>query len=412
MTKNKPIKYSFLIILSALLIIIISIIIYKMSTVKHYLNYNSTSSNEFNYSDLLYPENEFDRMRIEELKAKVLNIVNAPVGSKCIINSGATESIASCIKWSNDYINKGIIVGSKYDHIAVESNAKNMNMKYKKIDITKDELPDNTAAIFITQVDSSTGEYQDMNSIISNLEKEKYIIDGGDINDNDRVLQYHPLIFLDATQSFMKLPIDMENDNINAVFFSVHKLGGEQGLGFLIINEANFPKYKPLIAGEQQLGLRGGTLPIQRLLEYPEIFEDIDDNLKRKTAWEHTYKKFKDANIKIYTPKTKHLYSTFLIDTKDKCSKEIISTLAKDGIYIGAKSACSLEPTNVSINDINESTDINKKDNSTNDSLKDNNEKDKLKGGSKNNKNIIRISFREPDELQDNIIQKIIDVLT
>ena len=366
-----------------------------MSNSKHYLNYNSTSSTEFNYSDLLYPENEFDRMRVEELKGKVLNIVNAPVGSKCIINSGATESIASCIKWSHDYINKGVIVGSSYDHSAIESNAKNYNMKYKQIDITKDELPDNTAAVFITQVDSSTGEYQDIDSIISNINNEKYLIDGGDVHDYDRVLQYHPLIFLDATQSFMKLPIDMSKDNINGLFFSIHKLGGEQGLGFLIINESNFIKYKPLIAGEQQEGLRGGTLPVQRLLEYPEIFDNIDDNLKRKTAWESTYKKFKDANISVYTPKNKHLYSTFLIDTKDKCSKEIISNLADKGIYIGAKSACSLEPLSV-------------------ENIKDNNKKDKMSAGSKNksnkkDKNLIRISFREPNEMQDEIIQKIID---
>lgn len=390
MNIKNNIKIVSLVIISSIVIITISIIIYKMSAARHYLNYNSTSSNEFNYSDLLYPENSYDRMKVEEIKAKVMNIVNAPVGSKCIINSGATESIASCIKWSHDYIKKGVIVGSQYDHSAIESNAKNFNMKYKQIDITKDELPDNTAAVFITQVDSSTGEYQDMDSIMSNLEREKYIIDGGDIKDSDRVLQYHPLIFLDATQSFMKLSIDMSKDNINGLFFSIHKLGGEQGLGFLIINESNYPKYKPLIAGDQQEGLRGGTLPVQKILEYPEIFEDIDDNLKRKSAWENTYKKFKNANISVYTPQGKHLYSTFLIDTKDKCSKEIISELAQDGIYIGAKSACSLEPSSVNISDDS-----------------------KKKGGSKDvkSKNLIRISFREPDEIQDNVIQKIIDTL-
>ena len=393
---SKNLKISLIVLSSCIIIIVISIIIYKMSNSKHYLNYNSTSSNEFNYSDLLYPENEFDRMRIEELKGKVLNIVNAPVGSKCIINSGATESIASCIKWSHDYINKGVIVGSNYDHSAIESNSNNYNMKYKKIDISKDELPDNTAAVFITQVDSSTGEYQDIDSIISNINNEKYLIDGGDIRDTDRVLQYHPLIFLDATQSFMKLPIDMSKNNLNGVFFSVHKLGGEQGLGFLIINESSFPKYKPLIAGEQQEGLRGGTLPIQRLLEFPEIFENIDDNLKRKNAWLSTYKKFKDANIAVYTPKSKHLYSTFLIDTKDKCSKEIISRLANDGIYIGAKSACSLEPMHVE------------------DIKKDSNEKMKAGSKEKSNKksnNVVRISFREPDELQEETIQKIIEAI-
>ena len=351
-----------------------------MTLEKHYLNYNSTSSNEFNYSDMLYPENIVDRERVELLKGKVLNIINAPPGSKCIINSGATESIASCVKWASDYIHKGTIVGSSFDHSAIKENAMNYGMKYTQINLSKDELPENTAAVFISQVNSATGEYQQMDSVVANMENEKYLIDGGDIpNDSKRVLQYHPLRFLDATQSFMKLPIDMENDNLNGVFFSIHKIGGEQGLGFLILNEQNFPKFKPLIAGEQQNGLRGGTLPLQRLLEFPEIFENVDNSVKRKRKWEEAYKKFKDNGISVYLPKGKHLYSTFLIDTKDKCSKEVISNLAQKGIYIGAKSACSLEPTTM-----------------------------KIDGGS-NEKNLIRISFKEPEELTEDSIEKIMN---
>jgi len=371
-----------LLVFSMILILLISLIIFKMASQKHYLNYNSTSSNEFNYSDMLYPENVFDRERVETLKAKVLNLVNAPLNAKCIINSGATESIASCVKWANDYIHKGTIVGSEFDHSAIEQNSKNNGMKYEKINLSKDPLPENTAAVFISQVNSATGEYQKIDDVVSNIENEKYLIDGGTDfpNENEeRVLQYHPLVFLDATQSFMKLPIDMDSDNLNGVFFSVHKIGGEQGLGFLIINESNFPKFKPLIAGEQQNGLRGGTLPLQRLLEFPEIFDRMDDAVKRKSKWEQTFSKFKNSGIDVYHPKGNHLYSTFLIDTKEKCSKEVISDLAQKGIYIGAKSACSLET------------------------------KTKLDGGA--SKNLIRVSFRDPEELTDDSVSKIIDEL-
>lgn len=369
-----------LLILFLTLFLIICLITISVMTQKHYLNYNSTAAKEFNYSDMLYPENALDREHVEQLKAKVLRLLNAPVGSKCIILSGATEAIASCIKWASDYIPKGVIVGSSYDHSAIESNAKNFGMKYVKIDITKSPLPDNTAAVFISQVDSSTGEYQSVEDITDNIANEHYLIDGGDIpRDAERVLQYHPLIFLDATQSFMKLPIDMEKNNINAVFFSVHKLGGEQGLGFLVINEQKFPKFKPLIAGEQQEGLRGGTLPVQKLLEFPEIYDMVDNMYSRKDAWERTFRQFKEAGVNVYEPKGKHLYSTFLIDTGKKCSKGIISELANEGIYIGAKSACSLEGGN------------------------------KPESIAEQGKNLIRISFRNADDIDERTVQRIID---
>lgn len=358
-----------LVLISIVFIVLICVV---TMTAKHYLNYNSTSAPDFNYSDLLYPEVQMEREGVEELKSKVLSIVNAPVGSKCIITSGATEAIANCIKWAKKYIPNGTITGSSFDHSAVEANSKTNGMSYKKINLENDPIPDNTAAIFVTQVNGSNGEFQSLKEISKNLNSESFLIDGGMIKDESRVLQYHPLIFLDATQSIMKLPIDMEKNRINAVFFSLHKLGGEQGLGFLIINEGKFPKFEPLIAGEQQDGLRGGTLPIQHILEFREVFNNFDDFLKRKNRWEEVYEKFKDHGIEVLKPNGKHLYSTFLIKTK-KCSKAIISELAEKGIYIGAKSACSLE--------------------------------------NGKNENVIRISFKDPEELDEKVVDTIIQEL-
>ena len=106
----------------------------------------------------------------------------------------------------------------------------------------------------------------------------------------------------------------------------------------------------------------------------------MDDFVKRKDTWEKAYKKFEDAGLNIYKPNKDHLYSTFLINTGNKCSKQIISELAEKGIYIGAKSACSLED----------------------------NKEGKIKGGEKG-ENIIRVSFRNPGEIDGIIISNIID---
>ena len=373
-------------------VLIVSIIVLvKMSFTeqKAYLNYNSTASHEFNYSDLLYPDVEDERQGVEMIKSKVMFLVHAPANAKCIITSGSTEAIANCIKWAHDYIPSGIIVGSRYDHSAVKANALNNKMKYEQIDLSKDPLPDNTAAIFITHANGATGEYQRLNDITKNLNKTTYLAEtpSAFIKDESRVLQYRPLIFLDATQSFMRLPINMEENNINGVFFSMHKLGGEQGLGFLIVSDYYklsstkikertnmFPQFNPLIAGEQQHGLRGGTLPLQHLLVYEDVFTNMDDWVSRENDWKRIHDKFKENGIKIIEPSADHLYSTFLIDVSDvpskKCALSIINELAKKGIYIGGKSACAFE------------------------------------GGS--SENVIRISFKEPGEISDNVLDEII----
>lgn len=363
-------KYCVLFLLLLLIVLVVC-----LATMNHskYLNYNSTASPEFNYSDLLYPETEYEREQVEQMKAKIMGIVNAPVGSKCIINSGATESIASCVNWARNYIPRGVIVGSKYDHSAIEANAKAYDMKYARIDIESDELPDNSAAVFISQVNGSTGEYLNVRSVASNIDSTSILMEGGSA-DADRVLQYKPLRFLDATQSFGKLKIDMERDKLNAVFFSLHKLGGEQGLGVMIVNDYKFPEYTPLIAGEQQKGLRGGTLPIQHILDFQELFGQVDDLYARKEVWEDAYNQLKNSGLDVYTPTHSHLYSTLLINTKNKCSKQIISNLADKGIYVGAKSACALE-------------------------------------GGGDAGNVIRISFRKPEELDRSTLNKIIGEL-
>jgi cysteine desulfurase len=64
--------------------------------------------------------------------------------------------------------------------------------------------------------------------------------------------------FCDATQAIGKVPVDIEEDNIDLLCFSGHKMNGPKGIGALFVK--NGIKLNPLIhGGGQEKGLRGGT---------------------------------------------------------------------------------------------------------------------------------------------------------
>lgn len=360
-----------------------------------YLNYSSTNAKKsgmLNPSDLAYPQNFQLRADIERLENKIRKLINAPVDSKVIINSGATESIANCVFWAKSYNKYGTIVGTKYDHSAVRDNCKTFEVEYDP-NLNSNSINERCSMIFLTHVNSKTGEILDIPTFKKNFDNYSFMNDGANsfqsnINNpfNKTSLQYKPLVVLDAAQSIMKIPIDMERWGLNAVFFSLHKIGGPIGLGVLVIKDTVNAPFKPLISGKQQHSLRGGTFPLQHLLEYEYIFDDFDDLNDRREKWESTMKKLKKAGLNVYSPTGKHLYNTFLVSVEG-CPLGIINSLASKGIYIGNTSACK-----------NEEIINNTKSEST------------MSGGDSDPfENAIRISFLNSDELTDSIVNDIID---
>jgi cysteine desulfurase len=165
-------------------------------------------------------------------------------------------------------------------------------------------------------------------------------------DDKKFVRQMRPIIAVDATQSITKLPIDMQKWGINAVFFSLHKLGGPMGFGVLVISDMNeqeyCPVFKPLIAGYQQLGLRGGTWDMEEFVNVYRCIKDNDEKNKRKNKWVEGYDKLEELGLKVVKPDKNHMYNTYLIEVPG-CPLGVINALAQEGIYVGNASSCSNE---------------------------------------------------------------------
>lgn len=369
-----------------------------------YLNYASTNAKRngtLNPSDLAYPQVMEQRADLEQLIQRIKKLVNAPVDAKVIFNSGATESIANCVFWAKSYNKYGTIMGSDYDHSAVADNCKNMDIPYDP-SIRSGKLNERCSMIFLTHVNAKTGEIANVQNFINNvINRNTYLYNEPFNPYNSNIQQYRPLIILDATQSIMKVPIDMERWKLNAVFFSLHKIGGPIGTGVMIIQDTSFAPFKPLIAGKQQRELRGGTFPLNTFIYNENLFNNFDDFNERKEAWTQGLKRLKDSGLNVYEPKHAHLYNTYLIKV-DSCPLGIINELALKSIYVGNISACANETVyNNAIDRTHSHSHSHKGGNTRNDKNNDNDDEDKF----------IRLSFAKPEEITDNILNEIITAI-
>lgn len=339
------------ILLLIVLILIILVIFKDMEQPFKYLNTNSTLApitGVYNPSDLGYEQMRMLRREKQSVCEEIKRFVNASPKAKVVFNSGATESIATCVNWAKANNQFGTIYGTELDHPSIKANCDNQEMSYQLY--TKDSDLENPTALFLTHVCSRNGEILDEKrlSIGMRLRSQQTMKSEFDSRtESSALVPYQPLVFIDASQSITKLPIDMSEMNANALFFSLHKIGGPMNSGVLIIDDENvLCKFKPLIAGAQNDGLRGGTMNDAAIVMSRSVFKMGEAPETRKDAWEAAVNRLQKEGVRLDLPKGKHLYNTILMETKDACPLGVINHLANENVYVGTASACQNEPKN------------------------------------------------------------------
>jgi cysteine desulfurase len=193
---------------------------------------------------------------IEKARLQIANVINAST-SEIIFTSGATESNNIAIKGVWEFLpEKNHIITSSIEHkCLLEScrylEGKGVEITYIKPD--KDGLIDpqeiksaikpNTLMVSIIAVHNEIGTIQDMKAI-GQITKEAGIY-------------FHS----DCAQAFGKIPLDVEECNVDLMSISGHKIYGPKGIGALYIRKKPRVRIKPLIhGGGQERGMRSGTL--------------------------------------------------------------------------------------------------------------------------------------------------------
>ncbi len=97
-----------------------------------------------------------------------------------------------------------------------------------------------------------------------------------------KICRHHGILFhTDAAQAIAKIPLNVDQLNIDLLSFTGHKIHGPKGIGGLYRRQNPGVRLTPqLWGGGQEGGLRGGTLPVPLIVGLAKALEIAMENLE------------------------------------------------------------------------------------------------------------------------------------
>ena len=272
---------------------------------------------------------------IETARSNILASVNGSLDShNLIFTSSGTESNNTII---HSFADK-IILTSKTEHLSVLSPVTERDRSFI-IEVDTDgyinfeqlenllKAHNNQCFISVHLVNNETGVIQDL----------KKICQIGH--------EYGALIHSDAIQAYGKIPLDIEDLNLDLMTISSNKVGGPKGVS-AIISKRGVPIKNMLKGGGQERGKRAGSENVEAIIGFGEFALQVDKSVSKFEA----ISKFRDyieSEINkisinaVVGEKSKRIPNTSCIIMPGKSSE--LQQIAFDlkGVAISTGSACS-----------------------------------------------------------------------
>ena len=200
---------------------------------------------------------------LEESRSTVANFMNAS-SSEVIFTGSATESDNLALKgiaFASKSKGNHIIVSSIEHHAVLRPaqwlETQGFNVTYLPVDNyglvnpkdVEDAIRKETILVSVMHANNEIGVIEPIEEI-------------------GKICHDHGVLFhTDATQSFGKLPIDVEKMNIDLLTANAHKMYGPKGVGALFIKKGI--KIEPLIhGGGHEFGLRSSTVNVPNIVGF------------------------------------------------------------------------------------------------------------------------------------------------
>jgi len=263
---------------------------------KIYLDYNATTPIDPQVLQAMLPiysenfgnpasEHCFGKAAVELVDAarqQIARFINASQ-REIIFTSGATESCNLAIKGvAKAYYSKGKhIIVSTVEHKAVLEPCKRLATEGYELTILQ---PDSNGQISAEQVADAINR----NTILVCVMMANNVV--GTINPVEQIGQLcrkrGVVFFCDATQAAGKMPIDVEQMNIDLLAMSAHKIYGTKGIGCLYVKQKK-PRVKLVCqndGGGQEYGYRSGTLNVPGIVGFGAACEMSERSLTDEAA--------------------------------------------------------------------------------------------------------------------------------
>tara|TARA_B110000438_G_scaffold233425_1_gene229443 strand:+ start:488 stop:1651 length:1164 start_codon:yes stop_codon:yes gene_type:complete len=199
-----------------------------------------------------------------------------------IFTSGSTESINLAIRGAiaKSTLKKKHIITQVTEHKSVLDTLKSLNINqlditYLPVDrhgsidpkqVEKEIIPE-TVLVIVMHANNEIGTIQPIEEI-GTICKEKKVF-----------------FLVDASQSYGKLPIDINILNIDLLAATAHKIYGPKGIGFLFIRSKH-PKVEIdaiITGGGHERGLRSGTLAVPLIVGFAKAISLALVNMKSES---------------------------------------------------------------------------------------------------------------------------------
>ncbi|MFW6375919.1 MAG: cysteine desulfurase family protein [Thermoplasmatota archaeon] len=234
----------------------------------YYFDTYAVATSEFAYSMGIDAKEALD-----DARSTIAEEINAD-SEEVIFTSGSTESSNLAIKGAADELkeNGNHIIVSKIEDFPVLNSAKALEKEgfdvtylevdedgFVDVDLLKESITDETILVSIQHGNQEIGTVQPIEKIAEICEE------------NDIV--FHT----DATHTFTKIPIDVDNLPADLITMSAHTIHGPRGIGALYIRDGT-PINKQMDGGFQENDLRAGVENIPGAVGFAKAVELVDED--------------------------------------------------------------------------------------------------------------------------------------
>jgi len=272
---------------------------------------------------------------------QILDLLEA-TNHSVIYTSGATESNNLAIKGLAQLNPGGHIITTAVEHPSVLEVCHELEKEGWQV----------------SYLDSLTSEIELLNQLENLVQKNTFLVTCMHVNSEmglvlpikkigELLVKYPRIKFhVDAVQSVGKIPINIDDYNIDLLSLSAHKIYGIKGVGALILKR-NLLLKPQVIGGGQMDGIRSGTVNVAGGVSLAKALRLVIEN--QLTAYERVLEIFNktrnslNAIDGVYVNSVFDSQSPYIINfyIEGIKAETMVHALADRKIYISAKSACS-----------------------------------------------------------------------
>ncbi len=313
--------------------------------------YNETSLECFGNPSSLHSLGFDAEKELRYAREAVLDSIGAKAGSVIFCSSGSEANNLAILgrAYSKERYKRGAkIITTDSEHASVAEPIKKLEKEGFKVayiptkngvidlDALNEELTDDVILVSIMQVNNETGALYDIKSAAS-LIKAKC---------------RDALLHVDATQSYMKLPISQRTLGADMITLSSHKIHGPKGVGALFVTSdvIKARSLSPIVfGGGQEGGMRSGTENVPGIAAFGAAIREGQKNLaenSKKMAALREYlleKLTRDPAFAEISPTLPESHSPHILNiTLPKIKSEtMLHFLSSEGVFVSSGSACS-----------------------------------------------------------------------